>query len=100
MDVEPPALARNIWRHAEVERWPILGEMLARRQALRLGPRYRAGEEFALGRPALFAARQLAVDWRFILVGHVFITRLSVPVLRVYSCRCIAELRLVSRMVE
>jgi hypothetical protein len=58
VDVEPPAFAGNLRRQAEVERRPVLCQMLARRQALLLGPRGLAGEEAALARPALFGARQ------------------------------------------
>ena len=53
VDVEPPALARNVRRQAEIERRPVLGQMLSRRQALLLGPRDLSGEEVALARPAL-----------------------------------------------
>ena len=53
VDVEPPALARNVRRQAEIERRPVPGQMLARRQALLFGPRDLAGEEVALARPAL-----------------------------------------------
>jgi hypothetical protein len=59
VDVEPPAFPRNLRRQAEIEDGPIPGQMLSRRQALLLGPRGFSGEEFALARPALLAARQL-----------------------------------------
>src|SRR6202035_636538 len=58
VDVEPPALARNLRCQAEIEGRPVPGQMLSRRQALLLGPRSLSGEEAALARPALLAARQ------------------------------------------
>ena len=71
VNVEPPALARNVRRQPEIERRPVLGQMLSRRQALLLGPRDLSGEEFSLARPALLAARQLAFGRRLVVVGHV-----------------------------
>ena len=71
VDVEPPALAGNFWRQAEVEGRPVPGQMLSRRQALLLGAGSLAGEEAALLRPALLAARQLAVRRRFVGFGHL-----------------------------
>jgi hypothetical protein len=91
IDVEPPALARNVRRQPEVERRPILGQMLARRQALVFGARDLSGEEFPLARPTRLAARQLALRRRLGVVGHVGAG---------HSWRCIAESCLVSRMVE
>src|SRR6185369_12336387 len=71
MDIEPPSLAPDGRRHAEIEHRPVLGEVLARRQALVLGARVSAGEELALAGPALLAARELALRGRHGLVGHV-----------------------------
>src|SRR6185312_6917023 len=61
IDVEPPALARDVWGQSEIERRPILRQVLARRQPRFLGPRDLAGEEFSLARPARLAARQLVL---------------------------------------
>src|SRR4030095_12984903 len=90
IDVEPPALARNVRRQAEIERRPILREMLARRPALIFQPRNLAGEEFSLARPARLAARQLAFRWRLVLIGHIGTG---------HSWRCIAGGCLVSRIL-
>jgi hypothetical protein len=46
--------------------------MLSRRQALLFGARGLAGQETPFARPALFAARELAVGRRFaVVVGHI-----------------------------
>src|SRR5665647_3454020 len=51
VDVEPPALARNLRRQPEVEHGPVPCQMLAGRQALLVGARGLAGEEASLARP-------------------------------------------------
>jgi hypothetical protein len=71
IDVEPPTLAGNFRHQAEIENRPVPGQMLARRQALLGGARDLAGKEFALARPALLGARQLAVGRRIVLFSHV-----------------------------
>ena len=71
VDVEPPALARNLRRQPKVEDGPVFRQVLARRQALLFGARDLSGEEFSLARPALLAARQLAVRGRVVLFGHI-----------------------------
>src|SRR6185312_6161167 len=91
IDVEMPARVRYLRRQPEVERRPVEGQMLSRRQALFPGTGGLAGEETAFLRPALLAARQLRIRRRLSLVGHGACS---------YSCRCIADSRLVSRMVE
>src|SRR5215468_6713351 len=90
IDIEMPALVGDFGRETEVERRPVPGQMLARRQALLLGPRHLAGEETAFLCPALLAARQLGIRRR-LFGGHVACS---------YSCRYIADSCLVSRMVE
>jgi hypothetical protein len=92
IDVEPPALARNLRCQAEIEHRPVPGEVLSRRQALLLGTGGLAGEKAALACPALLGAGQLAVRRRLVLIGHILTPS--------YSCRCIADLCLVSRIVE
>src|SRR5580700_1525218 len=76
VDVEPPALPRNVRREPEIERRPVLGEMLAGRQALRIGTRDLSGEKPAFLSPALLAARQLAGRRGLVFVGHLFAFRL------------------------
>src|SRR4051794_27401231 len=83
VEVEPPALAGDVGRQAEVERRPILCEMLSRRQTLLFRPGGFAGQEAALARPAFLASRQLGGRGRFVLVGHVANTS--------HSWRCIAD---------
>ena len=56
VDIEPPALAGNIWRQPEVEDGPIPGEMLSRRQTLFLGPRDFAGPKAAGARGSAWAS--------------------------------------------
>src|SRR5258706_4012539 len=58
VDVEPPALAGDVRRQAEVEGGPVPGQMLPRRQALLFGPRGFSGEKAAFPGPALLAARE------------------------------------------
>src|SRR5260221_6851560 len=70
IDVEPPALAGNLRRYAEVENGPIPGEVLSRWQALLLGTGGLAGEEADLARAALVAARQFCDRRRLVLIGH------------------------------
>src|SRR5260370_14758351 len=72
VDVEPPALAGNLRRKAEVEGGPVPGQMLPRRQALLLRAGSLSGEEAALSRPALLAAGQLADRRLVIFVDHVW----------------------------
>ena len=88
VDVEPPALARNVRRQAEVERRPVPGQMLSRRQALLLGTGGLAGEEAALLRPALLAARQLAVRRRFVLVRPSRLRFMMSPDRRGHASKC------------
>src|SRR5260370_1231340 len=71
IDVEAPALAGNVRRQAEVEGGPVPGQMLSRRQALLFGPRGFSGEEAALARPALLAARQFCGRRFVAAVGHI-----------------------------
>src|SRR5207302_6391697 len=71
VDIEPPALARDIRRQAKVEGGPVPRQVLSRRQALLLGTGNFAGEKAALARPALLAARQLADRGRLVFVGHI-----------------------------
>jgi hypothetical protein len=87
IDVEPPAFARYLRRQSEIERRPVPRQMLPGRQPRLFGTRGRAGEETALLRPALLAARQLGVR-RFVTPAHR------------HWWRCIADSCLVSRMVE
>ena len=70
VDVEPPALAGNVRRQAEVEGRPVPGQMLSRRQPLLFGANGLSGEEAALARPALLAARQFADRGWINIVGH------------------------------
>src|SRR5215472_203896 len=65
-----PALMRDFRREPEIERRPVLGEVLPWREALLIGPRRLAGEETAFLRPALLAARQLGIRRRLLFVGH------------------------------
>ena len=88
--LKPPAIMGDFRRQSEIERRPIPGQMLARWQTHFLRPRNLAGEEFSLAGPALLAARQLALRWRIVLVGHIGTG---------YSWRCIADACLVSRIV-
>jgi hypothetical protein len=70
IDVEPPALARDVRRQAEIEHRPVACEVLPWRQARVFGAGDLAGEEAALARPSLLAARQLARRRWIVVVGH------------------------------
>ena len=78
VDVEPPAVAGNLRRHAEIEHRPVPGEVLSGRQALLFRPGGLAGEEAALARPALFAARKFGFRLLVALLGHL-------------SCHCCSD---------
>src|SRR5690348_1684309 len=66
-DVEPPVFLRDIRGLAQIEDWPILDQMLARRQSAVLGPRRHSGQEFAQLRPFGLGLGELAIVGR---VGH------------------------------
>src|SRR5436853_7059990 len=50
VNVEPPAFTRNVRREPKIECWPILRQMLSRRQTLPFGAGRLAGEEAAFAR--------------------------------------------------
>lgn len=60
VDVELPLVERDVRLLPEIENRPIADEMLARRKAIRIGPRRSSGQETPFPCPPLFGPRELA----------------------------------------
>src|SRR5579883_1143658 len=71
VNVQPPALARDVGGQSEIEDGPVLREMLSWRQSLFLRTRALSGQETTLPCPALLGAGQLGGWWFIAIVDHI-----------------------------
>src|SRR3954469_17374973 len=67
--IDPPMLARDVRHDAKIEHRPVLHNVLAGRQALRVRSRMAAGQELAVAGPFLLGAGEFGIGWKRCVVA-------------------------------